>query len=181
MVAVGFTSGENCRQDAKNQVSRGRARRVAALLVGALSFFGGCGANNPTAYRMTAATYQAAPTALDDVRRIGLVQAEGSVEVDIDDSTQVTNTFVIDVGAASANAATAKAARLLRERGWEIIGKERPWFVTMKSTKWDAFLAIDSFQPTHLASHPDILKTLKEKSAKTEASVIINVEAYMGE
>lgn len=150
---------------------RRRVWRLTALLVGVFSLIVGCSANNPI-------TYQVTPAALDEVRSIGLVQAEGSVELNMGDSVQVMNAFVIDVGGASANVATAKTARLLRERGWEVIGEERPWFVTMRSTKWDAFLAIDSFQSAHLASYPDVSKALKDKSAKTEASVIIRVEVY---
>jgi hypothetical protein len=185
MVSVG--GGETSRQGTEDHVLRGRMRRLAALLVGAVSITTGCAANDPTAYQMTTAThqeapatYQVPPAALDEVRSIGLVQAESSVEVDIDDSAEFANTFVIDVGSASANAAIAKSADLLRERGWKILGKERPWFIMMKSTKWNTFLAIESFQPVHLTSHPDILEALKDKSAKTEASVIINVEVYQG-
>ncbi|MFG6200815.1 hypothetical protein [Nonomuraea sp. JJY05] len=187
MVSVGVGGGETRRHGAEDRVLRGNVRRLVALLVGAVSLAAGCGVNDPAAYQMTTATYQATPATyqvtpatLDEVRSIGLVQAEGSVDLGMDDSAEVTNTFVIDVGSASANAATAKSASLLRDRGWEIIGKERPWFVMMKSTRWNAFLSIDSFQSVHLTSHPDILKTLKDTSAKTEASVIINVEVYQG-
>ncbi|MFI7126829.1 hypothetical protein ACIBQ1_14130 [Nonomuraea sp. NPDC050153] len=187
LVTVGVGGRGTRRQGTEDHVLRGRVWRLAALFVGAVSFIAGCGANDPAAYQMTTATHQVAlatyqvpPAALDEVRSIGLVQAESSVEVDMDDSGEFANTFVIDLGSASANAATGKAASLLRERGWEIIGKERPWFIMMKSTKWNTFLAIDSFQSVHLASHPDILKTLKNTSAKTEASVIINVEVYQG-
>ncbi|MEV0228094.1 hypothetical protein [Nonomuraea sp. NPDC050786] len=179
MVTVGG-GGEVRRQGIKDHALRGKAWRLVALLVAVVFFAAGCGAKDLTAHQMATATYRVTPAALDDIRSIGLVQAESSVEVDMDESVAVTNTFVIDVGSASANAATAKSASLLRERGWEIIGKERPWFITMKSTKWDAFLAIDSFQSVHLASHPDILKALKDKSANTKASVIINVEVYQG-
>lgn len=169
MVAVSVGTRETLCRGAESRVPRRRARRFAALLVGVVSLIAGCRANDPI-------TYQVTPAILDEVRSIGLVQAEDSVELYMGDSVDVMNTFVIDVGGASANAATAKSARLLRKRGWEVIGEERPWFIMMKSTKWAASLAISSFRSVHLSSHPDILKTLKDKSAKTEASVIINVE-----
>ncbi|TDD16052.1 hypothetical protein [Nonomuraea diastatica] len=150
------------------------------MLVGAVSLTAASGADKSIAYQVSTDTYLVSPATLNEIRSIGLVQAESSVEVGSDDSVNVMNAFVIDVGSASANAATGKSARILRERGWEIIGKKRPWFVMMKSTKWDAFAAIESFEAVHLTSYPDI-KSLKNKSVKTEASVIITVEVYRGE
>lgn len=119
------------------------------------------------------------PAALDDVRRIGIVQAEDSIEDSYDDDVEITNTFVIDVGSASNNEAIDKAANLLGGRGWEILGKSQTG-AAMKSAKWNASLSVDPFDPASLRYHPNILKALQGKSARAEAFAIVRVNVYQG-
>ncbi|MEU7746098.1 hypothetical protein [Nonomuraea sp. NPDC049158] len=122
---------------------------------------------------------QVSPAALDDVRRIGIVQAEDSIEDGYDDDVEITNTFVIDVGSTSNKEAIDKTADLLSGRGWEILGKS-PTGAAMKSAKWAASLSVDSFDPASLRYHPKILKALQGKSVRAEAFAIVRVNVYQG-
>ncbi|MEV3987205.1 hypothetical protein [Nonomuraea sp. NPDC049758] len=176
MSMVGVFDGESRRQGLAGHALSARARwLVVSLLAAVTTLTMGCETT-----RSTTATYQVTPAALDEVRSIGTVQAESAVEIDMDDTTDIMNTFVIDVGEASANAATGRSAKLLQKLGWEVMGEQRPWFVTMKSTKLGALLTIDSFQAVHLASHPGMADTLKNGSIETDTSVIVKVEVYHG-
>ncbi|NBE91822.1 hypothetical protein FE391_00530 [Nonomuraea sp. KC401] len=85
--------------------------------------------------------YRASPAALSDVRGIGVVQAEASDEVGYDDGVVVTNTFVMDVGSARVEEAVDKAASLLQQRGWMIVGKKQPWTVSVESARRGALSA----------------------------------------
>jgi hypothetical protein len=147
--------------------TRSRLVRLAVALAGAALLASGCGLFAPAVYQVT-------PAALADIRAIGMVRGEESSEVGYAESVEISNTFVIDVGGASAEEAVAKAARLLRDHGWNVL-VENQTGVSMRSDKWDAYLTLVSFRPGDLAGHPAILRTLAGKSVRTDALVIIKV------
>ncbi|MFI7700343.1 hypothetical protein [Nonomuraea sp. NPDC049480] len=122
---------------------------------------------------------QVTPAALNDVRSIGVVQAEDSREISYDGEFEITNTFVIDVGSASAKEVVGKVVSRLRERGWETIAKKETGAV-MKSAKWKALVAVDPFYLEALQHHPGILQTLNGKSVNTDAYAIVRVDVVQG-
>ncbi|MFI6786979.1 hypothetical protein ACIBG4_06590 [Nonomuraea sp. NPDC050383] len=127
-----------------------------------------------------APVHQVPSAALDDVRRIGKVQAEGSDELGHDGQSDIAYTFIIDVRSARPQGAAGKATSLLRGQGWEVIGQGRLG-VAMKSARWRAVLSVDRFDRAALQYEPDLLKVLQEKSVSDESLVIIRVDAYRDE
>lgn len=147
------------------------AQRLAVSLTASALFIAGCGLLPPTIHRPP-------PAALGDVRGIGLVRAEASREIGLAPDIEVVTTFVIEVGGASSGGALDKAVNLLRNRQWAILGENRPWLVSMTSTRWDAHLAATPFDSEAFKDHPDILLELQGEAVEKESLVIVKVGVY---
>lgn len=123
--------------------------------------------------------YQVHPAALDEARSVGMVQAEGRLQVDYDGEPEIINKLVIDVGGVSFRERADRVTSFFLDRGWEIVARNQVG-VAMKSGKWNAFLTVDSFDSHALQHYPDVLEAVKSKAVKTEELVVVTVDYYHG-
>jgi hypothetical protein len=121
-------------------------------------------------------TLRVDPAALENIRGIGKVWAEVSIENERNGRSQIENLLVIDVGAASGREALDKAADLLEGRNWMIDTENRPAIVLMESANWkDAHLVLYPFHPAYFEDHPEVLGALEKASVKEESLVYLEV------
>ncbi|TMR21828.1 hypothetical protein ETD86_13595 [Nonomuraea turkmeniaca] len=146
-----------------------RASRRAIALIGLIVLASACGLFPRPVYHVN-------PAALKEVRSIGTLKEEGSDEVDYAGAIETYNVLVIDVGGRNGEEALDKAVDILRQKEWKVVG-QGSLMTSMESDKWDGHLTATPFHPYQLQHYPNILEALKDKSTRTEALVIITMNA----
>jgi hypothetical protein len=102
------------------------APKSAIALSATLLVLMGCGAK----------VLEVEPAALLEVRGIGAVIEETTVDPIYENTVQVINLLIMDVDASSFEEASAKASDLLQARGWFVSDRYLD-YVEMESAKWD--------------------------------------------
>ncbi|MEV7007791.1 hypothetical protein [Streptosporangium sp. NPDC051022] len=142
---------------------------MAAVFLGVQFLVAGCG--------LFYGTSRVDPAVLDEVRGIGRVLGEATVEGDYGAGAEVTDMLVIDVGGANGQEAADRADALLLEREWTVVARMPPHGTQMRSTIWDGvYLDFHPFYPEEDKSYPDEIAKVIEASAKPETLLIVSLD-----
>ncbi|MFF3444602.1 hypothetical protein [Streptosporangium sp. NPDC002721] len=123
-------------------------------------------------------TLKVDPATVAEVRAIGKVIAHTTTSGTWEDTTQVDDFLLVDLGAVDYEAARNKARNQLQGIGWKTSGSGHLW-IHMKSTKWaNTVLKIDSFENYEAHGEPlesKVEKALMTEPAKTQTYIILTL------
>ncbi|MFF0246226.1 hypothetical protein [Streptosporangium sandarakinum] len=120
------------------------------------------------------ATLHVAPAVLDDVRKVGSVLKEDSYSILWEGNEEISNVFVVDVGAVDSKDAFDKAVTFFRNHKWEIVAQDPPVWAQLRSTVWKgAYLTLDSFDSSTLRKYPESLRRATEGVRVNRKSLVL--------
>ncbi|WP_156325598.1 hypothetical protein [Nonomuraea sp. SBT364] len=123
-------------------------------------------------------TIEVAPEALREVSGIGTIMAQTIVDPIYENTVQVCNILIMDMGASSFEEAAIKARTRLEERGWVLSGKPNYSSISMESPKWE-FTRLSIKRVHSITNHgADVGKAVTSNAPRSASYVLIDVTPY---